>query len=214
MIDRVKNLREIKNEVGSLAQITPEIIVVTKNHNFQEILPLLEANHLHFGENKVQEAYSKYKDAKIDFPNIKLHLIGSLQTNKVKDAVKLFDYIHTIDRKNLADEIKKQLEKTNKKIELFIQVNTGDEPNKGGVSKDGLDALFNHCQKLPLPITGLMCIPPVNQDPLPHFSWLQQRAKDYSLKNLSMGMSNDYKQASFSGSTFLRIGTAIMGERK
>ena len=214
MLDRVKNLREIKNEVGSLAQITPEIIVVTKNHNFQEILPLLEANHLHFGENKVQEAYSKYKDAKIKFPNIKLHLIGSLQTNKVKDAVKLFDYIHTIDRKNLADEIKKQLEKTNKKIELFIQVNTGDEPNKGGVSKDGLDTLFNHCQKLPLPITGLMCIPPVHEDPLPHFSWLQQRAKDYNLKNLSMGMSNDYKQACLSGSTFLRIDTAIMGERK
>ena len=178
-----------------------------------KILPLIEYGHIDYGENKVQEAVEKWTDVKEKNPNIKLHLIGKLQTNKVKFAVKLFDYIHSVDSIKLAKKISDESLKLNKKIKIFIQVNIGQEVQKSGIDKDDLDNLIFFCKNLNLELVGLMCIPPLNLDPLIYFKQMSKLNKNYGFIDLSMGMSSDYILAAENSATYLRIGSSIFGER-
>ena len=203
----VENLRNIKKNIGAN---NVQLIAVSKTHPADDILPLLESGHRVFGENRVQEAKEKWVKLREKYPDIKLHLIGSLQTNKVKDALKLFDVIQTIDRTSLVDEIIRH--KNMLCSQFFIQVNIGNEVQKGGVALDELENLINYT-KDKLPIIGLMCVPPAGKNPEKYFSLLQELAKKYNLPNLSMGMSNDYESAIKYGATHIRVGTAIFGER-
>ena len=179
----------------------------------QEILPLIKHGHIHYGENKVQEASEKWSDIKTEYPNIKLHLIGGLQTNKVKFAIKIFDYIHSVDSEKLVKKISEEQSRQNKKIKIFIQVNLGDETQKSGISKLDLGDFYKYCKNLDLNILGLMCIPPINKDPKIFFQELNLLNQKLNLKELSMGMSSDYISATEYHSTFLRIGSKIFGER-
>ena len=179
----------------------------------QEILPLIKHGHTHYGENKVQEAIEKWSDIKTEYPNIKLHLIGGLQTNKVKFAVKIFDYIHSVDSERLAKKISEEQSKQNKKIKIFIQVNLGKEKQKSGISKLDLEGFYKYCKDLDLDILGLMCIPPMNQESKIFFQELNSLNQKLNLKELSMGMSSDYISATECCSTYLRIGSKIFGER-
>ena len=180
----------------------------------QEILPLIDYGQKDFGENKVQEAIEKWTDIKRDFTDIRLHMIGKLQTNKVKYVVPLFDYIHSLDSLKLAQKISQEQIKNKKIMKLFIQVNIGNEDQKSGVSLDDLGDFYTFCtQNLSLNIIGLMCLPPIDQNPEKYFINLNQLAKNLSLKDLSMGMSSDYKAALINGSTFLRLGSIILGKR-
>ena len=176
-------------------------------------MPLIEYGHLDFGENKVQEAIDKWSDIKLNFPKIKLHLIGKLQTNKVKFAVKIFDYIHSVDSEKLAKKIADEEIKINKKIKIFIQVNIGNEQQKSGINKSQLQEFYLFCKKLNLNIVGLMCIPPIDQDTISFFKEMQTLTHDLKLNELSMGMSSDYIEAARYSSTFLRIGSGIFGQR-
>lgn len=179
-----------------------------------KILPLIETGHVHFGENKVQEAELKWKEVKKKYSNIKLHMVGKLQTNKVKTALRIFDYIHSVDNYKLAEKIIKYEKELDKKIKTFIQVNIGEESQKGGVSPNNINQFLNHCRNnLSLNIIGLMCLPPINQNSEKYFSYLNQLKDQVDLRHLSMGMSNDYQIAAKYGSTFLRIGSKILGER-
>ncbi len=178
-----------------------------------KILPLIEHGHIDYGENKVQEAVEKWTDVKEKNPNIKLHLIGKLQTNKVKFAVKLFDYIHSVDSLKLAKKISDESLKLNKKIKIFVQVNIGQEVQKSGIDKDDLDNLISFCKNLNLELVGLMCIPPLNLDPLIYFKQMSKLNKHYGFIDLSMGMSSDYLVAAENSATYLRIGSSIFGER-
>ena len=190
------------------------IIAVSKTFSISDILPLINYGHCHFGENKIQEAKEKWTDIKNDFPNIKLHMIGKLQTNKVKFAVPLFDYIHSLDNLKLAEKISTEQNKINKKLKIFIQINIGNEDQKSGISEDQLDNFYKKCvEDLKLDIIGLMCLPPKNEDTENYFLKMKNLAKKKELNELSMGMSNDYLNAANSGSTFLRIGSKIFGER-
>ena len=191
----------------------PKIIAVSKTFRLDKILPLIEYGHQDFGENKVQEAVDKWSLTKEKNSNIKLHMIGKLQTNKVKFAVKLFDYIHTVDSEKLAKKIAAEQEKINKKIKIFIQVNIGDEDQKSGVSKQNLSGLVSYCNELKLNLVGLMCIPPINSDPDIYFSEMSLLNKKYNFHELSMGMSADFLIACKNNSTYLRIGSNIFGER-
>jgi len=191
----------------------PKIIAVSKTFKIDKILPLIEYGHLNFGENKVQEATDKWTEIKLKHPNIKLHMIGKLQTNKVKFAVKLFDYIHSVDSTKLAQKIADEQIKINTKIKIFIQVNIGDENQKSGVSKKELYNLFSYCKKINLDVVGLMCIPPANIEPSSYFKEISQLNKDIGFSELSMGMSSDYLKASQYLATYLRIGSSIFGER-
>ena len=192
----------------------PTLIAVSKRQPEEKIIEALEFGHRVFGENRIQEALSRWPDLKQRYNNIKLHLIGSLQTNKVKDAVEHFDCIQTIDRPKLAKAIAKEVTNQNKAIELFIQVNTGEESQKGGVLPDALDDLVALVRdELSLNLVGLMIIPPVNDEPAPHFAFLKALAKKHGLSRLSMGMSSDYALAAAMGATEIRVGTAIFGER-
>ncbi len=191
----------------------PKIIAVSKTFPISEIMPLIEYGHVHFGENKVQEAVDKWSEVKIKYPDIKLHLIGKLQTNKVKFAVKCFDYIHSIDNEKLAKKIADEQIKQSKNIKLFIQVNIGNEDQKSGISKKNLKNFYSYCKDLSLNIVGLMCIPPVNDDPKPLFDEMNDLKNKLNLKELSMGMSADYVKATKSFSTYLRIGSKIFGLR-
>ncbi len=177
-------------------------------------MPLITSGHQHFGENKVQEAAEKWTDIKVKFKNIKLHLVGGLQTNKVKFCLPLFDYIHSLDNERLAEKISKQQEQKNFKPKIFIQVNFDNETQKGGVNIKNLDLFVKKCMSdYKLNIIGLMCIPPNNKDPKIYFNKIKKLNELFGLKDLSMGMSNDYMIAAEIGTTFLRIGSKIFGER-
>ena len=208
-MNSLDNFKVIKEKVYKL-QSKSNLIIVTKNRSFETILPLIQSGHLHFGENKVQEAKEKWSTFLNDNKNLKLHLIGKLQSNKAKDAFALFDFIHTLDSEKLAKKFS-DLEKISKKnLKYFIQVNIGNEAQKNGIDESLLANFINFCKKdLNLNIIGLMCIPPVNLDPLPFFKKMQKLKTDNNLAELSMGMSSDYKEALDCGSTYLRIGSAI-----
>jgi pyridoxal phosphate enzyme (YggS family) len=208
-MNSLDNFKVIKEKVYKL-QSKSNLIIVTKNRSFEMILPIIQSGHLHFGENKVQEAKEKWSTFLHDNKNVKLHLIGKLQSNKTKDAFALFDFIHTLDSEKLA-KIFSDLEKSSKKIlKYFIQVNIGNEAQKNGIDESLLADFIIFCKKdLNLNIIGLMCIPPVNFDPLPFFKKMQKLKIDNNLAELSMGMSSDYKEALDCGSTYLRIGSAI-----
>ena len=208
-MNSLDNFKVIKEKVYKL-QSKSNLIIVTKNRSFETILPIIQSGHLHFGENKVQEAKEKWSTFLQDNKNIKLHLIGKLQSNKAKDAFALFDFIHTLDSEKLA-KIFSDLEKSSKKnLKYFIQVNIGNETQKNGIDESLLADFIIFCKKdLELNIIGLMCIPPFNSDPLPFFKKMQKLKIDNNLTELSMGMSSDYKEALDCGSTYLRIGSAI-----
>ena len=214
----VQNLVDIENKIRSYLShlnITnlPNIIAVSKTFKMEKILPLVDHGHLHFGENKVQEAVEKWTKIKEDRPQIQLHMIGKLQTNKVKYAVKLFDFIHSVDSEKLIKKISEEQYKVKRKIKIFIQVNIGDENQKSGTSKDELNKLFTCGKELNLDIIGLMCIPPASIDPRNFFQEMNEINKSFNLKELSMGMSSDYLDAAKNNSTYLRIGSSIFGQR-
>jgi pyridoxal phosphate enzyme (YggS family) len=208
-MNSLDNYKVIKEKVYKL-QNKSNLIIVTKNRSFETILPLIHSGHLHFAENKVQEAQEKWSNFLHDNKNVKLHLIGKLQSNKAKDAFALFDFIHTLDSEKLA-KIFSNLEKDSKKnLKYFIQVNIGHEIQKNGIDDSLLGEFINYCKNdLSLNVIGLMCIPPNNMDPLPFFKKMQQLKIDNNLAELSMGMSSDYEVALNCGSTYLRIGSAI-----
>lgn len=191
------------------------MIAVTKTHSAEQILPVLNAGHRIFGENRVQEAKAKWPELKTRYPGIELHLIGALQTNKVRDAVTLFDFVHSLDRLSLAEVLKKELEKAERDVRLFVQVNTGEEPQKGGIAPKETVAFVRHCRdQLQLPVIGLMCIPPAGEEPALHFALLRKLAVECGLEFLSMGMSEDFETAIRFGATHVRVGTAIFGRRE
>ena len=191
----------------------PKIIAVSKTFSLDKILPLIEYGHLDYGENKVQEAIDKWTETKIKKQDIKLHLIGKLQTNKVKFALKIFDYIHSLDSEKLAKKIADEELKQNKKVNIFIQINLGNEEQKSGISKNQIDEFYKYCKNLNLNIIGLMCIPPVEDNPDQYFKELNLLNQKLDLKDLSMGMSSDYLNAAQNHSTYLRIGSSIFGKR-
>lgn len=189
------------------------LIAVSKMHEAEEILPLLQAGHRVFGENRVQEAQRKFPALKEQFPDLKLHLIGPLQTNKVRAAVSLFDVIESVDRFELAEKLAVEMEKQSKNLPCFIQVNTGEEPQKSGITPRETISFVKQCRDLGLNIVGLMCIPPADDEPAPHFAFLKKLAQEAGVKELSMGMSDDYDLAVQQGATFVRVGTALFGQR-
>ncbi len=191
----------------------PTIIAVSKTFDEKDITPLLENGHKHFGENKVQECARKWQELKNNYEDIKLHMIGKLQTNKVKECLKYFDYIHSVDSKRLAKKISEEQEKIDKKIKIFIQVNIGNEEQKSGVSKNNLEELIFYCNQINLELIGLMCIPPVSDEPSNYFSEMNSLNKKYGFAELSMGMSSDYFDAVKFGSTYIRVGSKIFGSR-
>ena len=191
----------------------PKIIAVSKTFKIENINPLIEYGHIDYGENKVQEAQEKWSLIKDQNKNIKLHLIGRLQTNKVKLAVKLFDYIHSLDSKKLADKISLHQKEQNLQTKLFIQVNIGDEKQKSGILKSEVVDFYNYCKSLDLDILGLMCIPPFNKDSTEFFKEMRVLNEKIKMGDLSMGMSSDYLHAIENGSTFVRIGSSIFGQR-
>ena len=190
-----------------------KIIAVSKTFSMETIMPLIEYGHLEYGENKVQETIAKWTEVKSAKPNIKLHLIGKLQTNKVKLALKLFDYIHSVDTKKLAKKIADEELKQNKKIKIFLQVNIGDEEQKSGINKDYLNDFYLYCKNLNLDVVGLMCIPPADDKSENFFKEMALLTKKLDLKELSMGMSADYIEAAKNSATYLRIGSNIFGKR-
>ena len=193
--------------------LTPKVIAVSKTFKLEKILPLIEYGHLDYGENKVQEAIEKWSEIKLKRQNIKLHLIGRLQTNKVKYAIKIFDFIHSLDSKKLAKKIADEQDKQNKKPKLFIQVNIGDEEQKSGINVDQIEDLILFSKQLNLNIIGLMCIPPANEEPDKYFKEIKVLNKKFNLSEISMGMSSDYLKAVENSSTYLRIGSSIFGQR-
>ena len=191
----------------------PKIIAVSKTFGMDKISPLIEHGHIDFGENKVQEAIEKWSDVKLTNNDIRLHLIGGLQTNKVKLAVKLFDYIHSVDSEKLAKKISDEQQKQNKKIKVFIQVNIGNEVQKSGVNKSSLNQLYSYCKAIDLNVVGLMCIPPLEKSSNIFFKEMCTLNENLNLNELSMGMSSDYLEAIKNSATYLRIGSNIFGER-
>ena len=218
MHNTVKNLLDIENNIKlhlneSNNNNYPKVIAVSKTFKIDKILPLIEYGHIHYGENKVQEAVEKWKEIKKKNSKIQLHMIGKLQTNKVKFAVKLFDYIHSVDSKKLAKKIADEQIKLNKKIKIFLQVNIGDENQKSGIHKNDLNQLISYCNEIGLEVIGLMCIPPMNIDPEIYFKEMQKLNKSLLFKELSMGMSSDFLKAVKYSSTYVRIGSSIFGHR-
>ena len=203
---------DIKLEEQKIDSV-PKVIAVSKTFKLDRILPLIEYGHLDYGENKVQEAIDKWSEIKKKKQNIKLHLIGKLQTNKVKHAIKLFDYIHSVDSIKLAKKIADEQNKQNKSLKLFVQVNIGDEEQKSGIKVDQINDLITFSKQLKLNIIGLMCIPPVNEDPDKYFDEIKILSNKFNLREISMGMSSDYLKAVENSSTYLRIGSSIFGER-
>ena len=203
---------EIKTKFGGLKNLN--IIAISKTFPINEILPLIKNGHIHFGENKVQEAVEKWTEIKNQFKDLKIHMVGRLQTNKVKNAVSLFDYIHSLDSIKLAEKISIEQIKLNKNLKLFIQVNLGDEQQKSGINKRDLNKFYKKCtEELKLDIIGLMCIPPKDQEVQSYFRELADLNKSLGLKDLSMGMSSDYLEAIDFGATFIRVGSKIFGDR-
>jgi pyridoxal phosphate enzyme (YggS family) len=214
----VNNLLDIENNIKLyLNELNfsnnPKIIAVSKTFKIDKILPLIEYGHIHFGENKVQEAIEKWTEIKKINPTIKIHMIGKLQTNKVKFAVKLFDYIHSVDSEKLAKKIAVEQNKLNKKIKIFLQVNIGNENQKSGINKDNVEYLVSYCKEIGLDLIGLMCIPPINTDPENYFKEMNILNKFLKFSELSMGMSSDFLLATKYSSTYVRIGSSIFGQR-
>jgi hypothetical protein len=208
----IKNYNYISNSIQSLSKKTT-FIAVTKNQQLDNINLLINANHFHFGENRVQDASLKWKNLISNNSQLKLHLIGKLQSNKTKDAFEIFHYIHTLDNEKLAKIFSNLEANSSKKIKYFIQVNIGNEPQKNGISIDKVNLFVKYCIiDLKLNIIGLMCIPPVNDDSSRYFKKLAQLARENNLNELSMGMSNDYECAIKNGATFVRIGSKIFSE--
>ena len=218
-INPAANIATIKDEIKKAAKIArrtrpPEITAVSKKHNATAIRSLLEAGHKIFGENRVQEAYQKWPELLERFNDIDLRLIGPLQSNKTKEAVALFTTIETINREKIARTIAQEIQAQGKSPDLYIQINTGEEAQKAGIAPDQADAFIHLCRaNYNLDITGLMCIPPVNMVPAPHFALLGKIAQRNSIEKLSMGMSSDYMDAAKLGADYVRIGTAIFGAR-
>ena len=218
MHSSIKNLINIKNNIKvnlNKLKINNQIkvIAVSKTFKIDKILPLINQGHIHFGENKVQEAIEKWTTVKKENSKIRLHMIGKLQSNKVKLAVNIFDYIHSVDSEKLAKKISDESSKIDKKVKIFIQVNIGEEIQKSGVEKNDLEKLISCCKDLKLDLVGLMCIPPINTDPIKYFRDMQKLTYNYGFSELSMGMSSDYIQAVENSATFIRIGSAIFGAR-
>ena len=216
----VHNLIQIEKEIQSnitnldVSTKLPKIIAVSKTHPMASILPLINHGHLDFGENKVQEAIDKWQDTKQQFDNLNLHMIGKLQTNKVKQAISLFDFIHSVDNFKLAEKIANEQIKQKKKIKLLIQVNIGEENQKNGIEISNLENFYKSCiSDLNLDVVGLMCLPPIDQDVAPYFLKMKDIHTKLGLKELSMGMSNDYIKAIKFNSSYLRIGSKIFGQR-
>ena len=214
----VKNLLDIENNIKvSINEFNinskPQIIAVSKTFKIDKILPLIEYGHINFGENKVQEAIEKWTEIKKTKPSIKLHMIGKLQTNKVKFAVKLFDYIHSVDTKKLAKKILDEQTKINRKIKIFLQVNIGEESQKSGINKENVEQLALYCKEIGLDVIGLMCIPPADVEPGIYFEEMQNLNKSLGFVELSMGMSSDFLLAVKNLSTFVRVGSSIFGQR-
>ncbi len=211
LINIEKNIQANLNDLNINNQT--KIIAVSKTFSVSKILPLIHHGHTDFGENKVQEAADKWTELKKEYPNLKLHMIGKLQTNKVKYAVKLFDYIHSVDNEKLARKISEEDKKLNKKTKVFIQVNIGGEDQKSGVSKIEIFKLLSYCREIKLDVVGLMCIPPLENDPDSYFKEMSKLNKSFGFSELSMGMSSDYLKASEHSATYLRIGSSIFGQR-
>ncbi|MBM09179.1 MAG: YggS family pyridoxal phosphate-dependent enzyme [Magnetovibrio sp.] len=219
--DIQENLRSVKEQIAKVAKDTLhehteiKLVAVTKMQGSAQIREALLAGQKVFGENRVQEAEEKWPNLRNEFPGIQLRMIGPLQRNKVKRAVKLFDIIETIDRLELAEAVAQEMHNTNRRIDCFVQVNTGEEPQKAGVLPTNVNKIVEHCRgKLGLPLVGLMCIPPVDEEPGMHFGLLAEMARRNGLFEISMGMSRDYKTAIAFGATCVRVGTAIFGERQ
>jgi len=214
----VNNLNNIENQIKSKVKDLniikfPKIIAVSKTFKLSQIMPIIEYGHCDFGENKVQEALEKWSIIKEKNKNIKLHLIGKLQTNKVKSAVQIFDYIHSVDNERLAKKIVEEQKKISKKIKIFLQVNIGNESQKSGINKNDIKDLVLYCNKIELNVIGLMCIPPANIDPEDCFREMERLNKVLGLTELSMGMSSDFLEAIKYSSTYVRVGSAIFGLR-
>ena len=205
----IENLLKKKTDNNNI----PKIIAVSKTFPLLDIIPLIKYGHIDFGENKIQEAIEKWSPIKNEFPSVKIHMIGKLQTNKVKFLFPIFDYLHSLDNLKLANKIAEQEDKNGKKLKIFIQVNIGNENQKSGIDSDQTSSLVSYCKKLNLNVVGLMCIPPFNKDPVIFFKEISKMNKIHKFKELSMGMSSDYMTAIDFKATFLRIGSSIFGKR-
>ncbi len=214
MHDTITNLLRIKEEINLKDKKNLKIIAVSKTFSEEKILPLIDYGHIDFGENKVQEAVSKWSSIKDEFKDIKLHMVGKLQSNKVKHAVKIFDYIHSLDNYKLAEKISTEQKKIQKDLKLFIQVNIGNENQKSGIDQKEIKNFLKVCRnELKLNVIGLMCIPPNDEKSKNYFSEMLRMKEELNLNDLSMGMSNDYLDAINYGSTMIRVGSKIFGKR-
>ena len=218
MHSTVKNLLEIENNIKVYLNKlninnNPKIVAVSKTFKIDKILPLIDHGHIDYGENKVQEAIEKWIEIKRINSKVRLHMIGKLQTNKVRFAVQIFDYIHSVDSEKLAKKIADEQNKINKKIKIFLQVNIGDEYQKSGINKNDIQKLVSYCKEIGLDLIGLMCIPPINVDPENYFGEMNKLNKSLDLSELSMGMSSDFLIAAKNFSTYVRIGSSIFGQR-
>jgi pyridoxal phosphate enzyme (YggS family) len=218
MHNTIKNLLDIENNIKVYLNKlninnNPKIVAVSKTFKIDKILPLIEHGHADYGENKVQEAVEKWTEIKKRNLHVRLHMIGKLQTNKVKFAVQIFDYIHSVDSEKLAKKIADEQNKINKKIKIFLQVNIGDENQKSGINKDEVGQLVSYCKKIGLDLIGLMCIPPADIDPEEYFKEMNKLNKNLDFLELSMGMSSDFLKAAKHNSTYVRIGSSIFGQR-
>ena len=219
MHKNIKNLIYIQNEIKSkifeykIKDYNPNIIAISKTFKIDHILPLIKYGHIHFGENKIQEAMDKWSEIKNENIQIKLHMVGKLQTNKVKFAIKIFDYIHSVDNIKLAKKISDEQKKNNKKPKIFIQINIGNELQKSGIRKKEIKFFYNYCKELGLDVIGTMCLPPNDNKTEIYFSEMKKLNQGLGLNEISMGMSDDYLIALKYHSTFLRIGSKIFGQR-
>ena len=219
MHQSITNFTNIQNSIKENQEKTNnknnvKIIAVSKTFEISHINPLIEYGHTDFGENKVQEAIEKWSDIKLKKQNLSLHLVGKLQTNKTKLALKIFDYIHSLDSEKLANKISEEQKKIDKKPKLFIQVNIGNEDQKSGVNPSNLKSFYKYCLNKDLDVIGTMCLPPISEDPEKYFMRMNYLNKDLGLNELSMGMSADYISAIYNNATFIRVGSKIFGERK
>ena len=218
MHNTVKNLLKVENNIKDYLKklnisSNPKIVAVSKTFKIDKILPLIEHGHLDYGENKVQEAVEKWTSIKEFNPQVRLHMIGNLQTNKVKFAVRIFDYIHSVDSEKLAKKIVDEQNKINKKIKVFLQVNIGDESQKSGINKNQISKHVSYCKEIGLDLIGLMCIPPVNTDPEVFFKEMKKLNTAQGFNELSMGMSSDFLIATKHSATYVRVGSSIFGQR-
>jgi PLP dependent protein len=213
-LPQIKSRIEAACKAAGRPASSVSLIAASKGQSLDKIWEVLDEGHRLFGENRVQEAERRWPPLRAKYPGIKVHCIGHLQTNKAKEAVQIFDVIHTLDSVRLADALHDEMEKQRKKLSCFIQVNTGEEPQKGGVPPKELESLFKHCREAHLNIDGLMCIPPHHEIPDMHFALLNKLAHELGLKRLSMGMSADFETAIRYGATHVRVGTALFGIRE